>query len=202
MQEYTIKHFDKIPDWQIIKPIKVTTYSWGGEYRPYVEARVIILSNKGFVVRMDCEESNPKALYTKFNDDVYKDSCMEAFINFKPKLENSGYINFETNVIGALHCAYGTSKNGRKFLTDMGIDSPIVLNTKTKDSWSCEYLISFDLIKAVYGNCEFKKGDIIKANFYKCGDETDIPHYASWKKIQTQTPNYHMPQFFGDLIIG
>lgn len=65
--EYIIKYFDKMPDWEKVEPIKVTTYSWGGEYRPYVEARVIVLSNKGFVVRMDCNESNPKAVYTQIN---------------------------------------------------------------------------------------------------------------------------------------
>lgn len=200
--EYIVKYCDKIPDWKSIEPIKVTTYSWGGEYRPYVEARVIILSNKGFMVRMDCKESNPKALYTQINSAVCNDSCLEAFINFKPNYENSGYINFETNVKGALHCSYGKDRYNRKFLTEMGINGPVVFNTKDVDNWSCEYLIPFDLIKTVYGDCNFKKGDILKANFYKCGDETDFPHYASWTNIKTEYHDYHTPKFFGTLIIG
>lgn len=200
--EYTVNYYEKIPNWDNVPHIDVNTYSWNCEYRPKVLARVIILSNKGFMVRMDCYESNPKAMYTQINSTVHKDSCMEAFINFKPNLENSGYINFETNIKAALHSAYGTSRNNRKFLTDMGINPPVVFNTKDVDKWSCEYLIPFDLIKKVYGDCIYKKGDILKANFYKCGDETDKPHFASWTKIETDTPDYHRPEFFGNLIIG
>ena len=197
--EYIVKYFDKIPDWEKVEPIKVTTFSWGGDYRPYVEARVIVLSNKGFMVRMDCEEANPKAVYTQMNSAVCKDSCLEAFINFKPNLENSGYINFETNVKGALHSAYGQGRHNRQFLTDMGINAPIVFNTKDEDKWSCEYLIPFKLIREVYGDDNFKKGDVIKANFYKCGDKLQTPHFLSWNPIGLEKPNFHCPEFFGTL---
>ncbi len=41
---------------------------------------------------------------------------------------------------------------------------------------------------------------VIGANFYKCGDETNEPHYISWNPIDTPNPNFHVPQFFGDLV--
>lgn len=40
----------------------------------------------------------------------------------------------------------------------------------------------------------------IKANFYKCGDETSVPHYLSWSNIMTKEPDFHQPEFFGELI--
>ena len=37
------------------------------------------------------------------------------------------------------------------------------------------------------------------ANFYKCGDETSIPHYVTWNPVKTKEPDYHRPEFFGQI---
>jgi hypothetical protein len=39
-----------------------------------------------------------------------------------------------------------------------------------------------------------------KGNFYKCGDCLQTPHFLSWNPIQSETPNFHLPAFFGDLL--
>ena len=39
----------------------------------------------------------------------------------------------------------------------------------------------------------------IKANFYKCGDELQTPHFLSWNPIQIEQPDFHRPDFFGTL---
>ena len=39
----------------------------------------------------------------------------------------------------------------------------------------------------------------IGANFYKCGDETNEPHFISWNPIDLPKPDFHVPQFFGEL---
>jgi hypothetical protein len=41
----------------------------------------------------------------------------------------------------------------------------------------------------------------IKANFYKCGDETSVPHYVSWNPIEVENPDFHRPEFFGELVM-
>ena len=41
---------------------------------------------------------------------------------------------------------------------------------------------------------------VIKANFYKCGDETAVPHFLSWNHIMTKESDFHQPKFFGELI--
>lgn len=41
----------------------------------------------------------------------------------------------------------------------------------------------------------------IKANFYKCGDETSVPHYVSWSPIEVENPDFHRPEFFGELVL-
>ena len=41
--------------------------------------------------------------------------------------------------------------------------------------------------------------DKIRANFYKCADDTDSMHFVSWSPIETENPDFHRPDFFGEL---
>ena len=45
------------------------------------------------------------------------------------------------------------------------------------------------------------KPSSLKANVYKCGDNTYRPHYMSWNPIETLTPNFHCPEYFGTFIL-
>ena len=40
-------------------------------------------------------------------------------------------------------------------------------------------------------------GRDIRANFYKCGDLLQTPHFLSWNPIDLPKPDFHCPQFFG-----
>ena len=42
-------------------------------------------------------------------------------------------------------------------------------------------------------------GKEIKANFYKCGDELQTPHFLSWNALEIDQPDFHRPDFFGTL---
>ena len=39
----------------------------------------------------------------------------------------------------------------------------------------------------------------LRVNFYKCADKTKQPHYLSWQPIPLPQPNFHCPQFFGEI---
>ena len=39
----------------------------------------------------------------------------------------------------------------------------------------------------------------LRANLYKCGDKLCSPHFLSWSKVELEKPNFHSPQFFGEL---
>ena len=45
-----------------------------------------------------------------------------------------------------------------------------------------------------------KPGDTMHGNFYKCGDELPEPHFLSWHPIHTPQPDFHRPDWFGELI--
>ena len=41
----------------------------------------------------------------------------------------------------------------------------------------------------------------IRANFYKCGDLTAHPHFLSWSPVFTEQPDFHRPEWFGELFL-
>ena len=64
-------------------------------------------------------------------------------------------------------------------------------------TWDVAMIIPLDLI----GVNPESLPDTLKANFYKCGDLTSHPHYLSWSPIGTPKPDFHRPEYFGELII-
>ena len=38
-----------------------------------------------------------------------------------------------------------------------------------------------------------------RVNFYKCGDQLPVPHFVAWNNIQSAEPNFHLPEFFGEI---
>lgn len=200
--EYTIHQMDSLSEWENVEYISVNNYPWGGSYRPNVTAKAILVRGQYFAVRMECEESSPRAVYTENNSNIYEDSCMECFINFKPLLEGSGYINLEANANGALFSGYGECSIDRVLLCDRNLIEPPVTALVYPNRWSCDFIIPLSLIEQIYGNARFETGDILKGNFFKCGDKTETAHYATWAPNGNPSPAFHMPQNFGKLIIG
>ena len=47
-----------------------------------------------------------------------------------------------------------------------------------------------------------EEGARLRANIYKCGDDLPVPHFVSWNPINTEKPNFHRPDCFGELLLG
>lgn len=197
---YTVKKSNSPIDWNNIPKADIKSYTWGCEYRPETYGQLCLTDN-GFTVKMTCVEKNPRAVYENHNDMVCQDSCMEFFVNFAPEKEGTGYLNFEANSKGTLLLFYGPDRFSRTPVVEMGLTPPTVNAKVFENHWEYTIDIPFEFINAVFGKNEFKSGDVLKANFYKCGDHTDSPHYGSWNPIVNETPDFHRPEFFGDLVI-
>ena len=147
---------------------------------------------------MTAMESNPKAEYTaRFNDPVYKDSCLEFFVNFD---NGDKYMNFEMNSNGSFLAAV-RSDRANKTPINMLAPLPRVKATKEEDKWSVEVFFSNDLIGKLFGKFSFARGESLKGNFYKCGDCCAQPHFLSWSPIDLPQPNFHCPEFFGEITL-
>lgn len=174
-----------------------------GAKAPDTEGSLVYIAGEGLWVTMRCFEENPRAIYYNPNGWVYTDSCMEIFIDCFPEL-HKGYINLEMNANGAAFCSFGTDRYARGFLIDMGIPHPEVTVTKGEENgrayWQVRSLLRESTLEKLYGvSAKLESGHKMRANFYKCGDHTATPHWASWAPVGEL--DFHAPQYFGTLIV-
>lgn len=174
----------------------VDKFVWDSDYMPKTEARLIYVENKGFALRMECEEKDPKATYYNFYDPVYKDSCLEMFLT----LDGVRYMNIEMNANGASLMAIGAGRKERTHI-DKIMTPPAVKAGNTENGWFAEVYLTIDEVKILYPTFKFEKGARFRGNFYKCGDETQIPHHGMWSPVGTEKPDFHRPEYFGDFVI-
>lgn len=125
-------------------------------------------------------------------------------INSERKLPN--YYNFEFNCIGTKLLAAGHSRHNREFANAAILDEIIVESSLERAVFE-EKIGSFNWqLKAIIPIKSFFKhkihaldGKVCRANFYKCGDGLTTPHYLSWTPIETEKPDFHTPQYFGEI---
>lgn len=200
MKSYTVKSVSSRKEVENAEKVCISSFRNGSGYEPKTLAALVYVKGEGLLCRMECFETNPRALVTEINGDTYKDSCMEFFINCAPE-KGDDYLNLEGNAIGTLHCKYGKDRYVRMPL-GQSVPFPEVKTEIHPDRWIAEYFISLETIKAVFGKEDFLPGDEMTGNFYKCGDETDAPHYGMWSPVTQERLDFHVPAFFGKFIIA
>lgn len=137
------------------------------------------------------------------NSPVYTDSCVEFFM-LRPK--DSYYMNFEFNCIGTCDAAVRQSRELREPLSAAeyaSIRRHTSLEKKSFEeidgifSWDLTVAIPLTLMGLDPGNLP----EMIRGNFYKCADDTAYPHYLSWNPVETLEPDFHRPEFFGEIYL-
>lgn len=202
MQTYRVRIVDDAAALDTAEKLYVNQFRVGApEYRPNTTAQLVFLRDRGLLCRMETDEKDLRAEVTEFDGDTYQDSCMEFFINFAPE-KGTGYINLEGNPIGTLHCKFGSDRYVRRPLTEFGCTvRPTTQAEQRDDGWSIRYFIPMELIRVMFGKESLQSGDVLHANFYKCGDLTAHPHYGMWNPVELEKLDFHRPDFFGRLIL-
>ncbi len=156
---------------------------------------------EGISVLMHTNESNLRAEIDEENGEICCDSCMEFFI--KPSPWDARYINFEVNPKGVMHVGIGSGRFDRTLIFEDRATFDVVSIAKDGD-WTLKYYIPDSFIKEWYPDLErLSRGNscnIVRANFYKCGGDTDHPHLAMWSEIETENSDFHVPDFFGRIV--
>ncbi|MGD1009820.1 MAG: carbohydrate-binding family 9-like protein [Candidatus Aminicenantales bacterium] len=194
--------------WREFPSLSVDHYLWlKNGYEPRVRVQ-LGLTDRFLYVRFDVEEKKVRARFTRFQDPVYKDSCVEFFVDPFPDLKR-GYLNFEANAVGTFLIAFGPDRRSRRplrkadlrgFKSASSIKRPMDGEIRT-GRWALAYRIPLELFDKMYGR-PVRPGGRGAANFYKCGDEAEFPHYGAWSPVGTPSPDFHRPEFFGTLIFG
>lgn len=154
-------------------------------------------NNQSVLLKFYVEEKEIRANVTTINGAVWEDSCVEFFVAF----DKTGYYNFEFNCIGTVLGAFRKNRNDRTLLPDEALNK-IATSTKLNkknDLFYWEMLIVIPIELFNHHSMQSLSGVKCKANFYKCGDGLSRPHYLAWSNIEAAKPNFHLPEFFGEI---
>ncbi|MDR1865109.1 MAG: hypothetical protein LBR08_05995 [Bacteroidales bacterium] len=171
-------------------------------YRPWVQFRMAC-SGEEFLLQYQVREKYIRAMASGDNGEVWKDSCVEFFVS---PFDDGIYYNFEFNCAGVCLLAAGAGRNERekapleivaeiRRLPSLG--RAAFQERKGEAEWN--------LLLAIPYACLFKHPQYtterksMKANFYKCGDDLTEPHFLSWRPVKTDKPDFHRPEFFGNI---
>lgn len=174
--------------------------SWSAwSYKPEV-AFSIAHNDQSIFLKYYVAERETKTVYTEINDPVYKDSCVEFFISFN---HGNSYYNLEFNSRGVCLAGYGTSREQRELLPvevvqrikSFAISHPDHGDEKT--TW--ELCLQIPVSVFCFDQLPELSSREVTANFYKCGDDLARPHFLAWNKIDSDEPNFHLSEYFGNL---
>ena len=204
------------PDWQGLSlakidqqmaamPVagKIDTLNWHEQYPTAPETIFTVAhTDEMLLVGFEVKGEVPLATKTEDLEHVNEDACVEIFI---ANADNTRYWNFEFNAAGV--CNASNRKSRKEDVIRLNAEqlqsiqryaqSPIANRLKGEAegaSWSLLVGIPFSLIE-FDSTREHKR----RANLYKCGDNTQNKHYASWNPINAPAPAFHLPEFFGEI---
>jgi len=174
------------------------TYPWAPEGYTPDTVYELGMNENGFTMHITTPESDPLREKTEHQQTVCLDSCVEWFVNFDPE-HNDRYFNFEVNANGIMSVCFRKDRYDKTPLTVEDIKSLGIRTVLNADNWEVFYTVPFSLIEKYIPGYTYREGMKIRTNFYKCGGE--VPHYGIWNPTGTEKPDFHLPQYFGEVTV-
>ena len=113
------------------------------------------------------------------------------------------YFNFEINPNACLELGFGLDRKNRVRLCHKAeLETFRLRCVRTTDGWVAEYRLPLDFFRLFYPALRFVPGVRFRGNCYKCGDRTEHPHYLAWNPVNIPSPDFHRPEFLGEMILN
>ena len=180
----------------------IDSLNWSEQY-PYHPLTTFSMAHSGTHIYIDffVRCNYLKAVNYENQSPVSQDSCVEFFV--APQCDNH-YWNFEFNCIGTVNASHRETREYPTRLNDNEISQiKRYASCGTRPFEEMEGIFSWNLIIAIpfslIGINENELPEKILGNFYKCGSKTSNPHLLSWSPIVYPKPDFHRPEFFGEL---
>ncbi|MBQ9952844.1 MAG: hypothetical protein IJO92_00735 [Clostridia bacterium] len=175
-------------------------YPWDKTgYTP--KATITMVYNEEFLrVRLQSPVTELTVLTHRDNGPVWEDNCLELFL--APYADHPDYINFECNPIGAMVIGKGAGRGERISL--VSLLKPLMNVTATVyagKGYEINYTVPLNALAEIYDRPLLQKGDVLRMNAYICGEATPIMHFGMLFPIDTPTPDFHRPEFFGEAVL-
>jgi hypothetical protein len=188
----------------VLDTIEILNWVKEYPYRPITQFN-IARSTDSLFIKYSVRGSMLRAIYSNDQDPVHEDSCVEFFCM---PVGADKYSNFEFNCIGTCHASSRKSRYDDVVqYTEEEMKTieryPSIGRRAFKEmegmfEWELTVKIPFVLIGIDPDNLP----DKILGNFYKCADGTDSMHFVTWNPVKTVKPDFHCPEYFGELKFG
>lgn len=201
--EDVIAMFDRESiEWNAIDCVNWPEYP----YKPEVKFR-IAHSDTEIYLQFHVRENGVRATFDyDAGSHPYKDDCVEFFMI--PSDRDSSYFNLEMNCIGHGTFHYGPNREERHRCGDEIVSQIRRHSTLGSEAFGTregeqEWTLTIAIPKRLYAQADLNltsfSGRTVRANFYKCGDDTAVKHFLSWNPIRIPKPNFHTPEWFGEI---
>ena len=194
MKEYIIRPFSR---WEDMEKLDISEQMWTWPVDIAACAK-IGWTEDALLVRLEAREALIRAEENGPLGHPWEDSCLEFF--FSPVAGDPRYINIEFNPNACCCLGLGDGRERMRLLPERNWLEPEVFTAP--DGWGITYRVPFALLKMLFTAFQAAPGAVIRANCYKCGDKTAKPHFLSWNRVTSETPNFHRPQDFGRMVLG
>ena len=156
----------------------------------------LVHCDEGLVLRMETAEWPITVKTMRQNCEVCLDSCMEFFVT--PNTRDKDYMNIEVSAAAVPLCYVGNPDEKRRALSPVeeGVEFRTLIEFKR--GWMLYVFIPYSFLRKYFSVTDKE----MRANFCKCGDKTVWEHYAVWNKIETPQPVYHLPEYFGKIVLS
>ena len=182
----------------------IDSLNWPADF-PYSPLTTVNIAHSGTAIYIDffVRSNYLRAVNDANQSPVSQDSCVEFFVS--PTGDNH-YWNFEFNCIGAINASHRSERKNPTRLTDDELSrvtryascgSRPFCEIEGIFTWNLVVVIPLDLIGVKYNGAPID----MTANFFKCASATSCPHYLSWNPIDTPSPDFHQPAFFGKITL-
>lgn len=183
---------------------EIASVNWPNEYPYKPDAKFrIAYCESGILLHYKVTEQSIRARFANDNDSVWTDSCVEFF---SQPAGDDYYYNIECNCIGTILMATGKNRNERTRATDEALKSISRWSSLGRDTFEeiegeKTWEVALVIPTSAFFQHDIKSltGKTVKANFYKCGDGLKVPHFLSWNPINLEKPDFHRPDFFGEI---
>ena len=186
-----------------IEYARLSCLNWPDAF-PYMPEVRYAIAHSGDVLYIHykvCEDSVKGEFDADFSN-VWEDSCCELFIS---PSDDGKYYNLECNCIGALYFCVGEGRSERRRIPETlmaCIDRYSSFGRRSigrRCGLQC-WELALKVPAAAFFEHDIKMaGAAMKANIYKCG-KTEHNHFVSCFPITTENPDFHRPEFFGNII--
>ena len=180
-------------------------------HRPATRARMLY-DHERIWIMFHVMDRFVRSVQTEYQSAVYTDSCVEFFVQPRP---GKGYFNFEMNCCGTLLVHYVedstrgpsralaqstplTRESGESIRIFSTLGPTVELEISQPVEWTLCCKIPLRVMTDYVGNLAPLEGQTWLGNFFKCGDETSHPHWASWSPIGRDL-NFHQPNCFAPI---